>query len=372
MELTLITLLRRLTVFSLFFLLVPSSVFAFATSNCATLSRNLKVGMTGNDVRVLQVLLNKEKITQIAAIGPGAPGFETTYFGEKTRDAVMRFQGHYASEVLFPLGLNTGNGFVGAYSRSKLLKICSPVVSHEEPPPPVLLNAPTSTPAVSSQTPITVIHSTSTPSVSKLPFTPLSPNMKIPQGVNPNSINLEYSLELIRQDGKKHGISDDKIEQEIGAIREVAATTTDLAKEFFAKQKFTTTNTKLEDLTGAPVSLGAFFLKGLSFLGLGTSAEASLGTPFGGLISFVFPCTCTGGTVWGTVIAPPLPPTYPVRLDVTIGTQLYLNYNIPLEGIYMLGFYEPGVQACYMYFGVTCAPIPSYGWVTPFVGSSLL
>lgn len=85
-----------------------------------TFNRNLKMGDFGEDVREMQKILNSDPRTQIAVFGPGSPKNETTYFGTLTRNAVTVFQELYTPEILSPLGLIYGTGFVGRTTRAKL------------------------------------------------------------------------------------------------------------------------------------------------------------------------------------------------------------------------------------------------------------
>jgi peptidoglycan hydrolase-like protein with peptidoglycan-binding domain len=77
-------------------------------------SRNLTLGMKGNDVKALQEILIREGVWERPDIGA------TGYFGRITKTAVIRYQEKYASHILEPLGLMGGTGFVGPSTRTHL------------------------------------------------------------------------------------------------------------------------------------------------------------------------------------------------------------------------------------------------------------
>ena len=87
---------------------------------------NLSLGSSGVQVAALQKILNQDSATRVAVTGPGSSGNESTYFGSLTKAAVIRFQEKYASEILSPVGLTRGNGYVGAYTRAKLNTLSTP------------------------------------------------------------------------------------------------------------------------------------------------------------------------------------------------------------------------------------------------------
>ena len=57
----------------------------------STFKRDLTIGSTGSDVKVLQIFLNAHGFT-IASKGNGSSGHETTYFGSLTKIALAKFQ----------------------------------------------------------------------------------------------------------------------------------------------------------------------------------------------------------------------------------------------------------------------------------------
>ncbi len=82
---------------------------------------NLKYAQTlSPDVSYLQRFLNASQSTRVAETGAGSNSQLTSYFGLKTKDAVMRFQILHRDEVLAPAGLSAPSGFVGEFTRRKI------------------------------------------------------------------------------------------------------------------------------------------------------------------------------------------------------------------------------------------------------------
>lgn len=75
---------------------------------------DLYQGLTDNDVKRLQVQLNKNPATQIAPSGAGSTGQETTYFGSLTFAAVKKYQ---------TLNSIPSTGYVGPLTRAALTKL---------------------------------------------------------------------------------------------------------------------------------------------------------------------------------------------------------------------------------------------------------
>ncbi len=88
------------------------ALIAFGISGGAlyanTFERYLQKGDRGEDVVVLQKALNSDVETQIAVSGDGSPGHETGYFGELTKQALIKLQKKHS--------LSSKYGFFTIYS----------------------------------------------------------------------------------------------------------------------------------------------------------------------------------------------------------------------------------------------------------------
>jgi len=81
---------------------------------CHNFDVNLKIGMGGSEVVALQTALEKE------GFSISSDEKNNQNFDESTASAVSGFQEKYADEILTPLGLKYGTGFVGKSTRAKL------------------------------------------------------------------------------------------------------------------------------------------------------------------------------------------------------------------------------------------------------------
>lgn len=87
---------------------------------CSSLNFNLFFGISNDsNVRCLQTFLKNQGVN----IYP--EGLITGNFGILTRAAVIRFQEKYAAEILTPVGLSAGTGYVGPMTRAKINQFLS-------------------------------------------------------------------------------------------------------------------------------------------------------------------------------------------------------------------------------------------------------
>ncbi|NCU28435.1 MAG: peptidoglycan-binding protein [Candidatus Moranbacteria bacterium] len=99
----------------LFILTVAIVGFRVEASGC-DFTRDLKLGDEGEDVRCLQQYLNASGV-EIALSGAGSQGKETTFFKEKTKEAVSLWQ--------LKNNITPAEGYFGAKSRAKYNSLIS-------------------------------------------------------------------------------------------------------------------------------------------------------------------------------------------------------------------------------------------------------
>lgn len=298
-------------------------------ATASSFPRNLKLGDYGEDVLLLQKTLNKELRPGIAATGPGSPGNETMFFGTRTRDAVARFQEKYTAEVLSPVGLVRGTGFVGSLTRAKMLALLAKTA-----PAQVTATIPSSAPTA--------------------PASAQQPS-------NPNLVNLDIFIEGMAKIQRGNGVEESKIEEIKNYIRTTALTSGDFKQEFARRDAEAATKKKLQSNKSWRDILIASFKKVDPFI---KTANAQ-GPAFGGPILYYWPCSCPATTAVIYIG----PPSVVEALDYIYGTQAFLSYNLPYAR-FVLGLYEPGIGGACWNAGNPCTPLYSEGTVTEVVGSS--
>ena len=93
--------------------LVSAQSFNSNSNSDFNFYRDLKIGDEGQDVLELQKILNQDSETVVAISSVGSLGNETTYFGQLTKNALIKFQNKYSDKVLTPVGLSLGTGYFG-------------------------------------------------------------------------------------------------------------------------------------------------------------------------------------------------------------------------------------------------------------------
>lgn len=111
------------------------------------------------------------------------------------------------------------------------------------------------------------------------------------------------------------------------------------------------------------IVVGALFISA-ALVFFAWNALAQSGTlPFGGRVTFVEYCTCSGGAV--VTVGTPRGGRF---LYLPGSTRVYEYYRIPVVGVWLLGNYRPGVGIC-LAGDKLCSPIPHQGLIT-IVGTS--
>lgn len=96
-----------------------SSLSKIISVNQTLFLRDLDLGSSGEDVKLLQQFLNKNGFI-VATTGVGSLGHETTFFGSLTKSAVKKLQETFYQSILAPVNLTAGTGFFGPSTRNFL------------------------------------------------------------------------------------------------------------------------------------------------------------------------------------------------------------------------------------------------------------
>jgi len=120
---------------------------------------DLTMNSTGQDVMNLQKVLNGIDGAQLATVGAGSPGNETSFFGGITRAGVIKFQQKY--------GITPAVGYVGPITRAKLNSMSTGPVGPIGPGPTVPGVAGTLTVSAASQPSASLAPQ----SAARIPFT---------------------------------------------------------------------------------------------------------------------------------------------------------------------------------------------------------
>ena len=303
---------------------VYTSGTVHAQNQQQTFNRVLSVGSRGTDVIALQNYLN---ITPV-----------TGYFGVLTAAAVRELQSKYASTVLQPYGFTRPTGIVGTAT----MQLLNSLLNSDSPP--------VASAVVSGDIPQNKLQSTAQQQYAAL----------VASG-NPNYKNIDIVMTNIDRVAARKNLSAAEVERVKGDIIKSLATTTDLKAQLLKSLPVKTSGRDQNTLLGRLSTL-------VSDLFMPKAAFAVLDQPFGGETLAVYPCTCA--PTISVIAMRPLPPQYPVFLQYTYGSQLYLSHNIPYTE-WLLGKYVPKVDTCLMIAYPTCYLNPIVeGAISPVVGSS--
>ncbi|OHA19032.1 MAG: hypothetical protein A3C08_03585 [Candidatus Taylorbacteria bacterium RIFCSPHIGHO2_02_FULL_47_18] len=312
-------------VFSFYFFTILGLFFVFSAIHAEgwKFPREMRLGARGPDVFALQRTLNENMQTRVSERDAGSPGNETNYFGPATARAIVVFQRQNA--------ITGETGRVGPATlvmlNKKLAQNINPVRSKE---PVVPADLPTAN--------------------------------RTSNGTHPNSRNLDQFLDIVEQVGVTQGRSAGDLQKLSEEMRSFAlSTTTDFFTEFAQKARGNSISISLESPFKSRI--GSLLEKFAGVFALRADAQAP---SFGGMVVYVFPCTCSGNWLVGMV-----PLSIPTISLITHyqGTQAFAWFNAPFT-LFMKGNYIPQGAPCLFTVPFACIPLPSQAQTTPILGSS--
>ena len=101
-----------------------------------TFNTSLSYGTSSMEVKYVQIFLNQDPDTRVSSTGPGSPGQETTYFGTKTKQAVIKFQLKYKNNISAAAGYAIScTGYVGKGTRQQMNQVLNTYRGGQAPSP---------------------------------------------------------------------------------------------------------------------------------------------------------------------------------------------------------------------------------------------
>lgn len=326
----------------LLLLVLAFSVFSAAYAAGWQFARMLQMGARGPDVFALQKLLNENPETRVSETGAGSPERETNYFGTATARAVTAFQKQ-----------NAIVGEAGRVGSATLAVLNKRLVSTSAP-------FPRGSAEQSEAKGWDLIQKPPLPS-DKSRSTPPYQGGEVEKS-NPNARNLGQFLSIVKQVGEVQGYAPDKLEtltKEIGFY--ALGTTTDFFAQFAKEVSLKNQKISLESTLWKKAATVLQKIAGIFALHADAQAPS-----FGGMVVYVFPCTCSGNWLMGMVplSVPPI-----VLMTHYSGSQTFQNFNAPFT-LFLLGNYIPQGAPCLFYVGLACTTLPSQAQTSPVLGSS--
>lgn len=162
-------------------------IFTFAGQEPCPFSwtRDLRSGMSGNDVTALQ---------QYLSVTP-----RSGWFGPVTKTAVIAFQERYAADILTPNGLTSGSGFVGPATRAKLNALCGTVLGATSGRSTLTVSVPTQPAHILA--PANALYVPFTTFVLTAGDAPITVSSVMVERVGPGTDQLFSSIDLLERDG---------------------------------------------------------------------------------------------------------------------------------------------------------------------------
>ncbi len=291
------------------------------------------------DVKYLQLVLNNDNQTTVSLIGPGSNNNPTTYYGNKTKDAVNRFQMLYKDEILTPAGLTAPTGIVGANTRLKLNQILRDIRSGQLP-----INT-QSNPSDSSGEYVDTLDATAstTSDESTASSSATQSSSTTPSTGTTNASN-------------SSGTFSNPSNTTSSSNNTTGGNTT-------AQNTSASTNGNTSNSSSGSSNSGAAAAVGAAAVGVGATSLTSSGSSastgstggsgtqyFGGRISNVTYCTCSASVM---IDVQDKLRGYVSVIYMPGVSRLYANYNVFTPGPNVIGGYTPG-GVCLIYSGTQC------------------